>query len=88
LKSYYKIDESFLTTGNGFIESNTNILELHKIQSVEWSQSIFQKRKKIASLKVFTASSRLSIPYIKEDMAKAVMDFIIFRVTSSQKNWM
>lgn len=88
LKSYYKIDESFLTTGNGFIESNTNILELHKIQSVEWSQSIFQKRKKIASLKVFTASSRLSIPYINEDMAKAVMDFIIFRVTSSQKNWM
>jgi putative membrane protein len=88
LKSYYTLNASHLTIGNGFIETNTNILELHKIQSVEWSQSIFQKRKNIASLKVFTASSKLSIPYIDEDRAKAVMDFIIFRVTSSQKNWM
>lgn len=88
LKSYYNIDESYLTIGNGFIETNTNILELHKIQSVEWSQTIFQKRRNIASLKVFTASSRLTIPYINEERAKAVMDFIIFRVTSSQKNWM
>ncbi|MGJ8592884.1 MAG: PH domain-containing protein [Aquaticitalea sp.] len=88
LKSYYQLDDSYLTLGDGFIETNTNILELHKIQSVEWSQSIFQKRRNIASLKIFTASSKLTIPYINEDRAKAVMDFIIFRVTSNQKNWM
>ncbi len=87
-KSYYDISESYLTLGSGFIETNKNILELHKIQSVEWSQTIFQKKKNIASLKVFTASSRFKIPYIHENQAKTVMDFMIFRITSSQKNWM
>ncbi|WP_047546464.1 PH domain-containing protein [Psychroserpens sp. Hel_I_66] len=87
-KAYYKIDDECITIGSGFIDTITNILEIHKIQAVEIKQSIFQKKKQIASVYISTASKKIKIPYILETDAKTICDYLLFKVESQDRDWM
>ncbi len=87
-KAYYQIDDDFITVGSGVIDTTTTILEIHKIQSVELKQSIFQKRRNIASVIISTASKDTKIPYIKESAALNIYNFLLYRVETQHKNWM
>jgi putative membrane protein len=55
---------------------------------VSFTQTVFQRRNNIASLLIATASGSVKIPHIKEDQARSVMDFLVYHVEISQKNWM
>lgn len=81
-KSSYQITDEYLMVNSGFIDRVRNISELHKIQSVELKQSIFQKRKNIASISIATASDKVKIPYITEENAKSILDFLLFKMES------
>jgi putative membrane protein len=87
-KAYYQIDDDFVTVGSGVIDTTTTILEIHKIQSIELKQSIFQKRRQIASVIISTASKGTKIPYIKEKTAIDIYNFLLYRVETQNKNWM
>lgn len=87
-KAYFQIDDDFVTVGSGVIDTTTTILEIHKIQSVELKQSIFQKRRHIASVVISTASKDTKIPYVTETVAKDIYNFLIYRVETQNKNWM
>jgi putative membrane protein len=87
-KSYYKIDDEFITIGSGFIDTTTNILEIHKIQAVKLKQSIFQKRRKISSVIISTASKAVKIPYVSETEAKSIYDYLLYKVESQDRDWM
>lgn len=87
-KAYYHLDKNFITIGSGFIDTTTNILESHKIQSIRIRQTFFQRRRRIASLLIYTASKQVKIQYIKEIEAKKIYDFLIFKVESENKDWM
>ncbi len=87
-KSYYAIDTNYLTVGSGFITTKTQILEHHKIQMVNYSQNIFQKLKNTASIKIHTASDSLTIPYIKSKRAQAIVNYLLYKVESSDKDWL
>ncbi|MEH6538030.1 MAG: PH domain-containing protein [Psychroserpens sp.] len=87
-KAHYKIDDEFVTIGSGFIDTTTNILEIHKIQAVKLKQTIFQKRRKITSVIISTASKSVKIPYVSDNEAKSIYDFLIFKVESQNRDWM
>ncbi|MEM5566146.1 PH domain-containing protein [Psychroserpens sp. AS72] len=87
-KSYYKIDDEFITIGSGFIDTTTNILEIHKIQAVKLKQSIFQKRRQISSVIIYTASKAVKIPYVSESEAQYIYDYLLFKVESQDRDWM
>lgn len=87
-KAYYTISGEFITVGSGFIDTTTNILEIHKLQAIKFKQNIFQKRRKIASVAISTASKTVTIPYINEDDAKTINDFLLYKVESENRDWM
>ena len=87
-KAYFNITNSFITIGSGAIDTTTNVLEISRIQAVKLSQSFFQKRKQIASVVIYTASKSVVIPYINEQDAKKIHDFLLFKVESQDKDWM
>ncbi|MGB3608588.1 MAG: PH domain-containing protein [Psychroserpens sp.] len=87
-KAYYSITENFVTIGSGFIETTTNILEIHKIQAIQIKQSVFQKRRQIASVIIMTASKAVKIPYITENDAKYINDILLYKLESQGKDWM
>jgi putative membrane protein len=87
-KAYYKIDDGFVTVGSGFIDSTTNILEIHKIQSVKLKQTIFQKRRYITSVIISTASKSVKIPYVSGTEAHLIYDYLLFKIESQDRDWM
>jgi putative membrane protein len=87
-KAKFQITENFVTVTHGFIDSTTTILEIHKIQSLQLKQNIFQKRKQIVSLIIATASSSTVLPYVNEKEANRIYNYLLFKVESQDKDWM
>lgn len=87
-KAYYFINENQVCVGSGFIDTLTNFMEIHKVQAVKIRQSFFQKRRAIASVVISTASKAVTIPYIDENDAYTIHDFLLYKVESENKDWM
>jgi putative membrane protein len=51
------------------------------------TQSRYQRRKNLASLRMYMASGTVNIPYIDHLRAQQLRDYILFRIESSQKAW-
>jgi len=60
---------------------------LRKVQRVTVSQSRYQRRKGLASLKMYMASGNVRVPYIEHETAKQLRDYILYKVESSDKAW-
>ena len=60
---------------------------LRKVQRVNVSQSPFQRRKELATLRLFLASGSVRIPYIDKEDALRLRDYILYKVESSELAW-
>lgn len=87
-KRYFQFNKSQLIVGKGAINTVWQQAESFKTQSVDFRQSFFQKRRGLASLRVNNASGQIDIPYIPEDMAKKLMNYLLYHVETSNKKWM
>ena len=87
-KRYFQFNKSQLIVGKGAINTVWQQAESFKTQSVDFRQSFFQKRRGLASLRVNNASGHMDIPYIPEDMAHKLMNYLLYHVETSNKKWM
>jgi len=51
------------------------------------SRSPLQRRKGLATLRVYMASGSVRIPYVEHELARQLRDVILYKVESSQKVW-
>ena len=83
----------YLYTREGFVRRSgvlayrTVALLYRKVQRVTVSQSRFQRRKGLATLRVYMASGSVRIPYIEHELARQLQDYILYKVESSQQAW-
>ena len=82
------ISESLLTINRGYVFPETVLLKLYKVQNVTVAQSIFQKRRGLITLKIYTASGNVTIPFIDETHGFGLANFLLYSVESSEKSWM
>ena len=82
------ISKDLIQIQRGFVFTEKSILHSYKVQNVQLKQSIFQKQSGLVSLKLFTASGSMSIPYISEITGTAFFNKLIFDIESSAKSWM
>jgi putative membrane protein len=87
-KRYFRINNQQIRVSSGAIEQKWKQMELFKIQSVEFKQSFFQKRRSLASLHLMNASGSITIPYIEEIMAKQIYDYLLYHTEISKRKWM
>lgn len=83
----YGLNKEVLYTHSGIFENRSNIVQLHKIQNIKISQSPFQWRRDLASLRIHTAAGSVYIPYISIAEASNLKDYLLYRVESSQEKW-
>lgn len=95
LWSYYyqknwnlEINEACLKTTSGVLGRKFNLLHLYKVQSVNFSQSWFQRRRGLSNLTVHTAGGSLTIPYLDVRSAQDLKNLLLFKVEDSRKKWM
>lgn len=83
----YAIDSQFATIRKGMIGYRQITFPLFKVQRASISQSPMQKRNNLATLKIFLASDRLTLPYITLEEAEKWFDKISYQIETSEKNW-
>lgn len=88
-KKYYSIDDNYIVIGGGgFIDTTTSILEIHKVQGVSLIQTVFQKQRGLASVKLYSAGKFLTIPHICLKTAQDITNYLLFKVESEDRDWM
>jgi putative membrane protein len=83
----YLHDDDELVRRSGMFGFRTVSLLFRKVQRVTVTQSRYQRRKNLASLKLHMASGSVRVPYIDHAKARQLRDYILHQVESSQKTW-
>lgn len=87
-KRYFRINGNQIRISKGAIEHKWKQMELFKIQAVEYRQTIFQKRRKLASLQLMNAAGSMTIPFIDEKLAMQIYNYLLYHTEISEKKWM
>ena len=64
------------------------ILQWYKVQQVGWQQTIYQRKHRLATVKLYTAGGVITIPYIPLEQAMRIGNYALYKVESSSKSWM
>lgn len=87
-KRFYKISDDMLLVGKGLLETHVTYLEIFKVQNIQMQQTIFQKRSNVADLILQTASGKIKIPCINDMDALSIYNHTLYKVETSQSEWM
>lgn len=87
-KKRYGFNEDMIVIHGGRYGDKTEILPIYKIQALSKYQTPYQRRKKLASLSIFTASGQVAIPYISEAIAQRIMDIFLYKIEIDKRKWM
>ena len=66
----------------------SKIAQWYKIQYMQLRQSIYQRRKELATVIIHTAGGKITIPFIDLQLACAIKNYGLYKVESSGKSWM
>jgi putative membrane protein len=83
----YLHDDDELVRRSGLFGFRTVGLLFRKVQRVTITQSRYQRRKHLASLRMHMASGSVQVPYIDQTTAQQLRDYILYRVELSRKTW-
>jgi putative membrane protein len=80
-------DDEELIRRSGLLGYRTVSLLFRKVQRVTVTRSRYQRRKGLATLRMYMASGSVKLPYIEHAKARQLRDYILYKVESSQKAW-
>lgn len=77
-----------LQVNSGIWGRKTQIVRWCKTQQVFLEQSIYQRRKALATLYLSTAGGTITIPYIPLKLARQIQNYALYEVERSERAWM
>jgi len=83
----YHVSGDALLRRSGLIAKQLDVFLLRKAQRVTVSQSPYQRRKRLASVRFFLASGSIRLPYIPLRDAERMRDYVLYKVESSTQPW-
>ncbi len=84
----WALDGGVVSVRHGLVVAHRVDVAARKIQSVEVSQSWWQRRHRLASVRCRTAGGSFSIPHLSLTSALALRDDVLFLVESDTGPWM
>ena len=87
-KKKFSVTSDHVQVSGGGLGFKHLLMPTYKIQNVAIQQSPYQWRRKLASLRIYTAAGSIEIPFIAEKRAAELMDQLLYEVERSRKAWM
>lgn len=81
-------DGKYIYVRQGRIGIDYLCFEPFKVQQVIVKQSVFMKRRKLASIVFVMASGSVTVPFLPEKYVQSIADKVLFEVESTRKSWM
>lgn len=82
------MDDKYIYLRKGTIGKDYYCFERFKIQQIQFKQSWFLKRKKLAGIKFVLASGAESISFVDQELARKMVDCVLLSAESSKRSWM
>ena len=76
-----------LALRQGFLGYRVTAFLHRKVQRISVTQTLLQRRKGLATMQFYLASGSIKVPYVDFAKAKALRDYVLFRVETSQLAW-
>tara|TARA_R110002050_G_scaffold52190_1_gene119372 strand:- start:11210 stop:12742 length:1533 start_codon:yes stop_codon:yes gene_type:complete len=83
-----KVNPDFTLIKRGWVFPTTLLIPNYKLQNISLKQSIFQKRRAIASLQLYTAAGGENISHLPYNEAHELYNYLLFCIESSKLKWM
>lgn len=83
-----RVGESLMIYRRGWAFTRRTVLPLHKLQTVALRQNIFQFRRGVAHLTLFTAGGSRTLRYIRLEDAQRLSDYLLYRTEAYSGSWM
>jgi putative membrane protein len=77
-----------LQLNTGVWGKESKLAQWYKIQYMELIQSMYQRRKRLATLVIHTAGGQIKIPYIDLELAQMIKNYALYKVEESKRSWM
>ncbi|MCF8371915.1 MAG: PH domain-containing protein [Bacteroidales bacterium] len=88
-KRYFRISPELIENSSGSVGQTFSRMFNFKVQSLKYKQTIFQRRRNLATLKIYTAGGKvLTMPYINSDIAFELYNYLLYVVESRERKWM
>jgi putative membrane protein len=86
-KSSIGINQLFISVRSGSIDTTYQLIEIHKLQSVRLRRNIFQQYNGHADLIMETASGSLNVEYLSVEEARRMLNYLVYKMESTSKDW-
>jgi len=83
----WRLDHRLVTVDH-FVDRVTNEALIHKANAVTVSQSLFERRRGLASVQLTTAAGSVSVGMLPVDEARAVRDVVLHAAETDTRRWM
>ncbi|PTM04469.1 MAG: hypothetical protein DA405_07235 [Bacteroidetes bacterium] len=83
-----KVNPDFILIKRGWVFPSTLLIPNYKLQNISLKQSIFQKRRAVASLQLYTAAGGESISHLPYNEAYELYNYLLYCIESSKLKWM
>lgn len=78
----------YIISEAGIFGKTRKLIELYKIQHISLTSSPRERRRDVRTLYLYTAGGQIMIPYLNRKVAEDAMNYILYKIESSEKNWM
>lgn len=82
------ISPEALQVNSGIWGREVRVVKWYKIQQVKLQQSIYQRRKNLATIKIYTAGGYIKIPFIPLELATKLQNYALYEVERKHRPWL
>lgn len=82
------IGEDYIKIKKGIFGTSNVVFPYYKVQAVEIMQTIYQRKKGLGNLGIHTANGTISVPYFEITKARALKNYILYKVEKNNQAWM
>ena len=87
-KKRFGYNDEMLVIHGGAFGDKTTVLPIYKIQAFDKNSTPYQRRKGLVSLTLHTASGRVKIPYVEQEIIEYMTNELLYKVEKDKRPWM
>lgn len=87
-KKKYGLGNEMLRIDGGTFGRKSTAMPLFKVQNISLTETPFQRRRKLGSLVIYTASGEMKIPEIPRQKALELLNYLVYKVEVQKEKWM
>jgi len=82
------INDGLVVVRKGVLGVDHILIPAFKIQEVERSRTPLMKRHELSSISITVASSKVSVPFLPDQVVRGVINYCLFETESTNRSWM